>query len=339
MRHPRESLRDYLVAGIHDPRLNPQSIRGRHTLLEQAFGPRFLDLQHEELHFAATLLWLRSLADRGVGGSDWAAIQHALDRQADDAEGLPIPSHILRTAARLPRLSVEGTDVPDYLRAALGSMAQAADPSRGLAAAADLFRPVWRALLDVQPAARLSVIEPACGSANDYRTIEQYGLARHLLYRGFDLCESNIANARELCPDGCFEVGNVFEIQAPDRSFDVCLVHDLLEHFSPEALETSIAELCRVTAKQVFVAFFQMHEGPDHIVRPVEEYHWNTLSLGRTRQSFARHGFQGEAIHVASWFQWITTTPEAAYYDTAYDLSLFRGSPDNATAARTEPPT
>ena len=55
---------------------------------------------------------------------------------------------------------------------------------------------------------RLSVLEAACGSANDYRFIEAFGLARLLDYTGFDLCEKNIFNAKQLFPMAQFNVDN-----------------------------------------------------------------------------------------------------------------------------------
>jgi ubiquinone/menaquinone biosynthesis C-methylase UbiE len=122
-------------------------------------------------------------------------------------------------------------------------------------------------------------------------------------YTGFDLCAKNIDNARALFPGVRFEVGNAFAIAAPDRSFDFCIVHDLFEHLSIEGMERAVTELCRVTRRGLCVGFFQMAETSDHVVRVVDEYHVNTLSLARTRELFAAQGFVGQVIHIGAFLR------------------------------------
>ena len=51
------------------------------------------------------------------------------------------------------------------------------------------------------------------------------------------------------------------------------------------------------------MGFFSLDEIPDHILRPVEEYHWNTLSLKRMKQLFADHGFRGQVIHIGTFLR------------------------------------
>src|SRR6185295_5640764 len=97
-------------------------------------------------------------------------------------------------------------------------------------------------------------------------------------YTGMDLCAKNIENARSLFPKTRFELGNVFEISANDRAFEYCFVHDLFEHLSIQGLDAAIREVCRVTRLGICAGFFSMDEIPAHIVRTVEDYHWNTLS-------------------------------------------------------------
>src|SRR5207253_1689596 len=94
----------------------------------------------------------------------------------------------------------------------------------------DTFCNLWKAALAHPALPPLSVLEPACGSANDYRFLHAYGIAQLADYAGFDLCSTNIENARSIFPGVRFGVGNVFEITAPDKAFDLCFVHDLFEH-------------------------------------------------------------------------------------------------------------
>lgn len=322
-RHPQEMLRDYMVAGIHDPRVNPQSIRSRHFLIEALFGPKYRKLCEEEFRFAAVMQWLMKQAGKFCGGEDWGDLQHALNCGADNLEGLPIP-HYITAASKLLPLTADGVGIPDYLSAAVEAARRRETPTAGLGDAADVFAKLWDEQLAKVQSTKITVVEAACGSANDYRAIKQCGLARHLDYLGFDLCEKNVSNARALLPEARFEVGNVFSIGARDLSFDCAFAHDLLEHFSVEGMERAVAELCRVARRGVFVGFFQMHEGGHHVIRAVEEYHWNTLSLPRVRELFEQRGFQTQAICVDLWWRYWLNTPAALYYDTAYDLVAWR---------------
>jgi SAM-dependent methyltransferase len=178
-------------------------------------------------------------------------------------------------------------------------------------------------------APRLSVLEPACGSANDYRFFAAFGLARRIDYSGFDLCEKNVANAQAMFPKARFAVGNVFAIDVADNAFDCAVVHDLFEHLSPQGLAAAVREVCRVTCRSLCVGFFNMDEIDEHEVRPVEEYHWNTLSMARTRELFARHGFTGQVLHVGSFLKW-QFGAEATHNPRAYTFVLHR----SRTAAR-----
>jgi hypothetical protein len=73
-------------------------------------------------------------------------------------------------------------------------------------------------VLAMVDAPHLSVLEPACGSANHYRFLVRCGIARFLDYAGFDLCAKNLENARALFPEVRFGVGNVFAITEPGQS-------------------------------------------------------------------------------------------------------------------------
>jgi len=47
MRHSRDTLRNYLVQDVQDPRINVQSILTRHFLIEQLFGEQFETLMEQ----------------------------------------------------------------------------------------------------------------------------------------------------------------------------------------------------------------------------------------------------------------------------------------------------
>jgi SAM-dependent methyltransferase len=156
----------------------------------------------------------------------------------------------------------------------------------------------WTEALRDEPGPCLSVIEAACGSANDYRYVHSYGMGHLLTYRGFDLTEANIGNARRMFPVTDFRLGDVLNIEAEDKSFDWAVAHDLLEHLSPAALERAIDELSRVSRRGVLISFFRMSDAAEHQVQPTRFYHYNELSRRRVEESFARSCSSVEWVHV-----------------------------------------
>jgi ubiquinone/menaquinone biosynthesis C-methylase UbiE len=162
----------------------------------------------------------------------------------------------------------------------------------------DRYAVVWTEALRALPHGGLSVIEAACGSANDYRYFDRYGLAQLLSYTGFDLTRANITNARRMFPGIDFRVGDVQDIQAKDNSYDWAVAHDLLEHLSPSAFNRAIDELCRVARRGVLISFFFMRDEPEHRVQPKRYYHVNELSKDRTEERFARHCTDIRWVHV-----------------------------------------
>lgn len=299
LQHEPAKLRDYLVSGVEDPRINLQSILSRHFLLRSLFGEKFHELMHHECRFAAVMNWLTALAAH-ADAEELHPLLHALQRGADNAEGLEIPRFILATFASLP-LPVSSLVIPNYIQTYLdrSGNARIALHEESL----DSFQNLWRELFANENAPHEhapAVFEPACGSANDYRFLHSFGIARFLAYCGLDLCPKNIENARTLFPQINFEEGNVFEINARDKAFDLSFVHDLFEHLSIEGLHAAVKELCRVTRRAICANFFQMDEIPDHLVRPTDEYHWNLLSMDQINKLFATHGFSGQIIQIKS---------------------------------------
>lgn len=324
MRYDAAELRDYLVADVEDPRINVQSILSRHFLVRALFPDSFEALMREEYRFAAAVNSLmalfRSLHDEEEAG----LILNALRRRSDNAEGIAIPHLLIEEFRRLPA-AADSLEVPNYLQALLEGVDFVAGQPRFADAAMLTFARLWaKAMGNATPSpVPLQVLEPACGSANDYRFLGQYGLAGLLDYTGFDLCPKNIENARAMFPGTRFETANVFEIPASDAAYDVCFVHDLLEHLSFEGLERAVRELCRVTRRAFCVHFFNMDEVPEHVLRPVENYHWNTLSVSRTRELFASLGFEAQVVHIGA-FLLKATGAEDTHNPNAYTFILWR---------------
>jgi SAM-dependent methyltransferase len=303
MRHDEHMLNSYLVSSVEDPRTNIQSILTRHFLIVALFDKRFAPLLEPELRFALVMNWLRLVFEGAGGAQDLHAIRHALATGADDAEGLAIPGFVSATGRSLPT-ALGPIGVPDYLGAALQPCL---DPEGRPALSDDLlstFQRLWARVLQPESPRRVSVLEVACGSANDYRCIHAYGLGRLIDYTGLDLCPKNVRNARRMFPQANFQLGNVFALDWPDLAFDYCFVHDLFEHLSLEGLEAAMSETCRVARYGLSMGFFNLHEGDTHLVRPTGDYHWNTLSVPKLRDLLERHGFRAQVIHIDTFLRW-----------------------------------
>jgi hypothetical protein len=290
MRHNHGTLRDYLVQDVEDPRINVQSILTRHFLIRQLYGERFEELIEHELRFSLVMNWLLRLLKKQVRIGQLQAVLDALLTGQEEAEGLKIPSYISDTFATLA--------LPNYICDVLNwSPVDTTDVSIP-AYLLSTFQTIWQEVLAGEQPPCLSVLEPACGSANDYRFIDGFGLGRLLNYTGFDLCEKNVRNAIRMFPEARFHVGNVLEIDAEDKAFDSCFVHDLFEHLSIEAMKVAVGQICRVTRRSLCIGFFNMQEESQHIVKSVGDYHWNTLSVTAMKVLFEQYGFTVQVIHI-----------------------------------------
>jgi ubiquinone/menaquinone biosynthesis C-methylase UbiE len=350
MQHDTGMLRDYLVAGVEDPRINLQSILSRHFLVRALAAARCGTLMEAECRFAAAMNWLTGLAGRLHDVEELELILYALRRGADNAEGIEIPRFIVQTFAALPT-DAGSLTIPNYVESFLSDTQMPSGHPRLHEPSLNTFRDLWNQALSqetslsssssrpplpdagrdafhrvpviseswgrggtrpyqvdggkaqIRSGHAVSVVEPACGSANDYRFLHAYGLGRLVRYTGFDLCAKNIENARALFPNVPFAVDNVFEIAAPDKAYDLCIVHDLFEHLSLDGMQAAVKEVCRVTRQGLCVGFFNMDEIRDHQVRPVDEYHWNLLSMGRMKELFAASGFAAQVVHIGTFLR------------------------------------
>jgi ubiquinone/menaquinone biosynthesis C-methylase UbiE len=214
--------------------------------------------------------------------------RHLLIRQLfGDQEFAPLMADELRFCAETNealrvRAKELGVPMGSYLdvekRAAVALVCEA------IADREDTFERRWRETLAGRTAPPLKVLEFACGSANDYRSLAAYGIAPLLDYTGVDLNEANIANARKRFPGVAFQIGSVLDLPFEDASFDYVLAFDIFEHLSLEAMERAMSEAVRLAGKGVVLAFFIMVDAPEHNERPRNSYHWNELSVHKIEQ-------------------------------------------------------
>ena len=167
----------------------------------------------------------------------------------------------------------------------------------------------WMEALHGVTAEPLSVLEFACGSANDYRAFVDYGIAPFLTYRGVDLTAANIANARERFPGIDFEVRSVLELPYEDRSFDCVIASALFEHLPIDDMQRALAEAGRLARSMLVLEFFSMADIKDHVVKPTGVYHWNLLSRSLALE------------RIDARFDAITATPIAPWLRERYDYS------------------
>lgn len=283
--HSSEVLDEYLVINHEDPRMNLQSILTRAFIIDLLWPNEFNGLVSEELRFGAVLCWL---VQRLNSGEERYSLLNTIS-QSESA----LPQFILDTYEWL-----ESSECPisNYISDAL-SYADPDHPEHLLnEEALSTFEHLWSSLLGSRSAKMLRMIEFGPGSANDYRYLESFGLARFVEYRGIDISKRNIENARRRCPSAAFFVGNIFESGLPNDCTDYVLVQDLFEHFSPLGLEVSIEEAMRVCRKEAWLHFFNAADIEQHEIQPVDDYFWNRLSIKRLVDSLGKYASSVEVL-------------------------------------------
>lgn len=159
----------------------------------------------------------------------------------------------------------------------------------------------WQTAFTERQAVSVSILEFACGSANDYRDIEESGLARFLDYRGIDLTAKNIANARRRFPGVDFKVGDVTSLRYPDDSFDYVIAADLFEHLSIDDMGRALGQAARLARCAVALTFFSMSDIPAHVVRMKGAYYWNRLSRSQVEDELRARFPSVTATPIAAW--------------------------------------
>ena len=162
----------------------------------------------------------------------------------------------------------------------------------------------WRDEVEAVPPAPDPVLEFACGSANNYRTIAECGLGRCLCYVEIDLNPLNIANARRRHPEARFEVDDILALRFEDQSFDHVVAADIFEHLSPDAFERAIDEAGRLARRALIFTFFNMADAPEHVIHKGSSYYRNMLSAGRIEEHVRALGFDTVLrLPIARWLE------------------------------------
>ena len=315
MRHDSKLLDHYLVRDVEDPRINLQSIISRAFLIDAIWPNELTTLIREEFRFSICLNWiLRTLKAQCPETTRESILDTLIDgrRRCSDTA---IPSY-LGDALELTSRTEDGW--PDYITEAL--VQSPADESGRLPdGVLSTFERIWHDLLSRREADKISVLEPACGSANDYRYLHSFGVSRFLDYTGLDICDKNMANARRRFPSTDFQAGDFLTADLDDKSYDFLFVHDLFEHLSPEAIELALAQVARVTRKQACLSFFNMADVPEHVIKPKGLYHWNLLSVTQIQDSLRQSAHAVDTIHIGTFLKDNYNCPDH-HNPTAYTL-------------------
>jgi SAM-dependent methyltransferase len=290
---PSEYLDRYLVSGVEDPRINAQSILTRALLIDTLYPGRFDALIGEELRFGAVLTWVLQEMEKGSTRGE------LLD--AVESTGTGAIPEFLRAAHDW--LQDDACPIPDYLASVLGHF----DPDQPRPylpkPALDTFMVIWSGQLAQTSGPSISVLEAACGSANDYRFLCHCGVAKSLRYTGIDIAARNIANARSRYPQVDFRVQSILATDLPDDSFDCLFCHDLVEHLSLEAMERALGEMFRIARSDVILHLFNGKWSDAHEVVPLGTYHRNRLSMEKIAAFFERLGGHVTCLEMAQWLR------------------------------------
>ena len=294
-RFDSEHLQHYLVSDVQNPRINIQSIITRAFIIDSLWPNEFTTMIQQEILFGACMNFILSTLKDKTLNINRQFLLNALTAN-EKIKNLPIPEYFTESFIQL---SSKRSDIPNYITAALTD--RLSDDNCPLPESAlSAFQNLWHVILNQKEPQTISILEPACGSANDYRFFHSFGLARFLDYTGIDIAPKNIANARRFFPDINFKNADILNIPADHNSYDYTIAFDIFEHLSPVALEIALSEVAKVTRKQACLSFFNMAHIDEHIIKPTDLYYWNTLSLNKIKQQLSQTAIDIDVIHIDS---------------------------------------
>jgi len=288
---PREQLATYLSDMEQDQRINTQSILTRALLADTLWPGMFDALINEELRFGVVMTWL---LEQVKSGRDRFKL---IDDMCSPAGTAAFPTVVQETVAWLQTSSCP---ITDYATEALIYMPLDQSHSYLSESALNTFMMLWSSQLAGLRADRITVIEIACGSGNDYKAIRDFGLAAHISYSGFDISWKNVHNAKALFPGVNFFEASVLDFALPDSAFDYAFVHDLLGHLSPDGMELALAEIMRIVRKEAWIHCYNAADIKCHEIRPFDLYFRNRLSIPKFVRSLEKCGASVDVIDIST---------------------------------------
>ena len=276
---PPDFLDLYLVQGVENPCINPQSVVVRARLAEWLQPGAHGDLAAAEALFAAcacTLLQASAVRPGAFNIDSWTPESFSPPLSLAEERG---PRSCSELCKRLREAATAGSET-----------------------FTSPFESLWRKRLERAGSPSTRLLEIACGSANDSRYFRRYGLDHLWKYVGLDLCGANVVNARRRCAEADFLQGDALRLPFRNGAFDGLLAFDLFEHLSIEALQVALGEAARVTRHVMWLSFFQLDRMGHHVVVPDGPYHRNVLSAPRLLDALSQWGWTGRVLDVgADW--------------------------------------
>lgn len=289
--YPEEHLAVYLSIEEQDQRINTQSILTRALLIDSLWPGRFNAWIDEELRFGVVMTWL--LQALRAGADRWTLLNDLCALTSNER----IPCIVRETWADLQS---DGCRLPDYISDALLFRNPDQPEFHLFAPPLDTFVKSWQTLLADLPSERVDVLEIACGSGNDYATIQDIGLSGHITYAGFDISWKNIQNARARFPGVNFFEASILNSGLPDNGVDYLFVHDLIGHLSPDGMEVALREIMRLVRKEAWIHCYNVIDADRHDVRPLSPYFRTRISATKLTASLEQAGADVETVSISA---------------------------------------
>lgn len=288
-------------ASPQPPRTEEAKLRGVWAGYRQDMLERYLVSGYQDPRINAQSILARHTLVRALFGADFEPLM-----QEELAFAVEL-NEAVRVRAEELGVTISATLDPD-------AYADIQRVTEVIADRAPLFAGRWRdALASREATTPLTVLEFACGSANDYRAFADYGIARFLDYTGVDLNETNVANARKFFPDVNFRVGSILALPEADRSVDYVIGFDIMEHLSLPAMQQATDSAARICRRGLYFAFFKMNEVAEHENNPRGNYHFNLLSAPQVREDMAGKFASVQLIRISEMLS------ETLGYDHSYN--------------------
>lgn len=99
-----------------------------------------------------------------------------------------------------------------------------------------------------------SVLDVGCGPGHNYEHFRDNG--PEITYKGKDYSPRFIRACKNKFPEADFEVGDVRDFGEPDKSWDVVIMQDVLEHTN--GYEKPMQEALRVARNRIIVTFWHL---------------------------------------------------------------------------------
>ena len=114
----------------------------------------------------------------------------------------------------------------------------------------------------------ITIFDVGCGLCIIDATLMEKFPSYNYYYKGSEVTKKWIRIAKK---NNCNIVfGNAYDIKEPDESYDVVLSLDVLNHLRD--FKKPIAEMIRVSKKEVFISFFKEFKSPSEIEYKYEEH-------------------------------------------------------------------